>query len=161
MNTLNKMIESQTYTSKDKNFIQNHLKQIIYNRKEVECYYVDDCGNVYSTKRNRFRKMKHAKDLSNYPILTIMVCGKKKTVRVHRLVAETFFPDRSVKEAYGFTDKQWKTLTKFTRHKIENTMTVNHIDGNTENFSPENLEWLSQEDNNNHYINKTYAKNEY
>lgn len=52
--------------------------------------------------------------------------GKTRSVHVHRIVAATFLPN-----PYGLE-------------------TVNHIDGNPENNSVDNLEWLSREDNNRH-----------
>jgi len=156
-----KLLSSDDYNLDILDLPKAPLKKVIHNREELEGYYMDDNGNIYSTKRSKFHKLKHRINGSkNYPYLNISVRGKRKTVTVHRLVAETFYPDRCVKEAYRFTDKQWKSLKKYTRHKIENTMTVNHIDSNTKNFSPENLEWLTQEENNNHY-NRKYAKNEY
>ena len=51
--------------------------------------------------------------------------GKRKCIKIHRLVAEAFIPN---------DDPANKT-------------TVNHIDGNRANNKAENLEWLSYSDN--------------
>ena len=52
--------------------------------------------------------------------------GKSKTYTVHRLVAKAFLPN------------------------LKNKKQVNHIDGNKENNSIDNLEWVTSSENNKH-----------
>lgn len=60
-----------------------------------------------------------------YPTLAIYVNGKKTKVLIHTLLAELFI----------FNDDP------------ENKTEVDHIDGNKENFSLDNLEWVSHKEN--------------
>lgn len=65
----------------------------------------------------------------NYLTISIDYNGKKRSLLAHRVIAETFLPNPN------------------------NLETVNHIDGNRENNSIENLEWCSQRDNIRHMVN--------
>ena len=60
---------------------------------------------------------------TKYKTVGIRVGRKRKTISVHRLIAETFIPNP------------------------ENLPVVNHIDGNTWNNAVENLEWVTIQDN--------------
>lgn len=61
-----------------------------------------------------------------YYVVHITTNGKTKQVKVHTLVAETFVPNP------------------------ENKPIVNHIDSNSLNNKPENLEWATHSENNKH-----------
>lgn len=63
-----------------------------------------------------------------YADLSIANNGSVKTMKVHRLVALAFIPNKN-----GFLE-------------------VNHIDGNRRNNSPDNLEWVTRKQNNDHAI---------
>ena len=74
----------------------------------------------YTNSRGYKRKPKLLKQRINvdgYPEVKLTHFGKKRTARVHRLVAETYVPNP------------------------ENKETVNHIDGNKLNNKVSNLEW--------------------
>lgn len=99
-------------------------------------YQVSNLGRVKSVERYKDNngtkqlvkeKIKATrKDKQGYLLLDLYKNNKSKTVRVHRLVAQAFIPNPQNKE------------------------TVNHIDGNKENNTVENLEWATQKEQNEH-----------
>ena len=70
--------------------------------------------------------MKLRKNPNGYLKTNISICGKLKTVFIHRVVAELFIPNPN------------------------NLPIVNHIDGNKENNIVTNLEWCTYKYNSNH-----------
>jgi hypothetical protein len=112
-------------------------------------YQISNYGNVRSVKyvkhlikdELKFRKhwietieVKHkllspALSGSGYLSVGLMKNNVRKSHYVHRLVAETFIKNPNKK------------------------LTVNHIDGNKQNNNVDNLEWMTQKENVNHYWN--------
>jgi hypothetical protein len=84
-------------------------------------YLVSEDGKVFS-KRNR-KILKPATDKYGYFYYVLCVKGKRKTVKAHRLVAETFIPNQNNKPA------------------------VDHIDGNKTNNAVSNLRWVTNKEN--------------
>lgn len=72
-----------------------------------------------------------------YEIVDLYKNGKRKTVRVHRLVAEAFIPNN------------------------DNKPEVNHIDGNKHNNNVDNLEWVTKKENCRHAWNNNLIKPSY
>jgi site-specific DNA-cytosine methylase len=86
-------------------------------------YEVSNLGNIRRKKSKRLRRV----DFSiEYPSILLSVEGKHKTYRVHRIVAKAFLPE------------------------IEGKTHVNHINGNKQDNRLENLEWVTQSENNLH-----------
>lgn len=67
--------------------------------------------------------LKQAADMNGYLRTSLAMNGKNTTIKVHRLVAETFIPNP------------------------ENKPEVNHIDGNKQNNDVSNLEWCTRSEN--------------
>jgi hypothetical protein len=63
---------------------------------------------------------------SGYYYVHLTINGKRKNIRIHKLVAETFIPN------------------------IDHKPFVNHIDSNKENNMAENLEWVTESENATH-----------
>lgn len=95
-------------------------------------YIIYKDGRCYSEKSHRFLIPKMT---VRYPTYHLSLKDGRKTVKVHRMVAETFLPI--------LNDKNY----------------VNHIDGDTHNFSLENLEWVSASENTRHAVNNQLMKN--
>lgn len=70
--------------------------------------------------------LKNSKTSNGYLSVSLSKDKNRKTVKVHRLVAETFIPN------------------------LENKSQVNHIDGNKENNNIKNFEWVTDKENKNH-----------
>ena len=80
-------------------------------------YLIDLEGNVYSNITCKYLKS-HLMPIG-YPAYSLLnLHGKKVTVPQHRLLAETYLPNP------------------------ENCREVNHIDGNKQNNTLSNLEWV-------------------
>lgn len=96
------------------------LKQV----KDFNDYFVDDLGNVYSTKSGQLQKLKPWFDSKGrYLMVSLSNDGKTTKKLVHRLVAEAFL----------YCD--------------DNSLVVDHIDGNPQNNTLSNLRWVSVQQN--------------
>ena len=87
-------------------------------------YEVNNLGEVRNKKTNK--TLKPGINTNGYEIVVLANKETRKTEKVHRLVAKTF---------YDVTD---------------NTEIVNHIDGNKRNNNIRNLEWCTYSENNTH-----------
>lgn len=92
----------------------------------LEGYYATDCGDIYSRKTGRFKKLTQFKNWAGYMRVGLFVNNKRITYSVHRLVALAFIKNP------------------------DNLPQVNHIDGNKSNNNISNLAWCSASENQKH-----------
>lgn len=85
-------------------------------------YFVSSFGEV---KHNDYVR-KPTKDKDGYLQIGLIVNGKKTTRKIHRLVAQAFIPNPDKKPQ------------------------INHIDGNKQNNCSDNLEWVTNSENQYH-----------
>lgn len=96
--------------------------------KGFEDYLISNFGNVQSKRKNgSLRPLKIKLETTGYSRVTLYNDNCLKTFFVHRLVATAFLPNSDLPQ-------------------------VNHKDGDKTNNRPENLEWCSVKENNNHAI---------
>lgn len=115
------------------------LYKIIVNENARLCeghpgYFVTPKGDVYSTIGRRFTKMKPGTKPGGYKFCCV---GDRKYRMIHRLVATAFIPNP------------------------ERLPQVNHKDWDKSNNSVENLEWVSQKQNNDHSLSNPLRKRGY
>ena len=97
-------------------------------------YIIFEDGRCYSNKTHKFLTPKMS---VKYPTYNLTIDGKKKQIKIHRMVAIAFIPN------------------------LENKEIVNHKDGDTHNFHVSNLEWVTVKENSQHAVNTgLYKKSE-
>lgn len=92
-------------------------------------YYIDNEGNVYSKHSGWLKKLTPyiGGGGKGYNKVSLQKGGKRKTKYNHRLVAEAFI------------ENPWEKPC------------VNHLDGDRYNNNKENLEWVTHQENTQHY----------
>lgn len=86
-------------------------------------YIIYEDGRCYSNKSKKFLTPQMS---TKYPAYNLTIDGVKKKIKIHRMVAIAFIDNPENKEY------------------------VNHIDGDTHNYSIYNLEWATPEENSKH-----------
>lgn len=89
---------------------------------------VNERGEVRSLLRGTPRMLKTQTDNKGYQRIRVTICRVKMTFKLHREVAKAFIPNP------------------------DNLPQVNHIDGNKNNNSVSNLEWVTSRENAHHAI---------
>ena len=105
--------------------------------KENDKYEINECGIVRNKKTKR--PLKYWKTTIGYYTVCLFRNGNQKTYYIHRLIANNF-----IKNPNNYNE-------------------VNHIDGNKQNNSINNLEWCThkhnmQEAHDNGLVKETYGK---
>ena len=99
-------------------------KKYFYNNKETE-YSISDTGEIRKDTNNYILSQSTQQD---YKFVTLLIEGKQKRMRVHRLVAETYIDNP------------------------DNKPYVNHINGQRDDNNVENLEWVTPSENTQHAV---------
>lgn len=93
---------------------------------EFPDYDVSEFGDVYSRKSGKRIRLKLGTDIDGYKTVGLYKDGKRKRIKVHRLVAKAFIPEIDGKDC------------------------INHKDGNKWNNFVDNLEWCTRQENSIH-----------
>lgn len=96
--------------------------------------FISETGNVYSQKNRRLKYVFAGK--RGYKVVQIKFGGKTKTLKVHRLVAETHLPPPTQEMVDLCSLSHWKVPC------------VKHLDNDKQNNHVTNLQWDTQEANN-------------
>jgi len=86
-------------------------------------YFITKEGKVFSTKSGKLKQLAISFDRRGYPRVKISHNDKGQSIRIHRLVAETYLENPN------------------------NYPQVNHIDENKNNNNISNLEWVNHKQN--------------
>lgn len=110
----------------ENNFTETELKNEVW--RDIDgydgMYQVSDLGRVRSLKFGKVRVLRPNKNKDGYLLVGLSKENKRKTIKVHRLVAQAFIPN----------DDESKTQ-------------INHIDECKQNNKVSNLEWCSAQYN--------------
>lgn len=93
-------------------------------------YLVSDKGDIYRATSTGVKKLKIAKDRYGYYSISLYHEGKRKTLKVHKVVAKAFIPN-----PYPYVKK-----------------IINHKDGVKSNNHVSNLEWCTHKQNSVHAV---------
>lgn len=112
-------------------------------------YKISNFGNIkrYIKTQNKWKNKKITENKDGYYITSLSKNDKKKVYLIHRLVAETFIPDKN-----KYKLMLWEEKEKIDVEKLQ----INHIDENKKNNFIGNLEWCTNLYNVN-YSNKKRA----
>lgn len=103
--------------------------------KQIEDTYfsISNLGMIKNNKTGSILKAQHNR--KGYKIVRVTINNKKRTFRIHRLVALNYI------------------------NNPNNKPQVNHIDGNKDNNRYDNLEWCTNQENVNHAVKNGLWKN--
>lgn len=110
------------------------MKNIIINNI-CTSYYITEDGKCYNSKTGKYLKGQINCRHGYFSYILTMPDGSKKRCSAHRLVANAFIPNNNPKKNQ-----------------------INHIDGNKLNNKVDNLEWVTQEENQQHAVKNELRK---
>ena len=132
-------------------FLKNYFLPVRYRGKIINDYWIDARGVIFSTKRYYPHKISYSFHSGNcgYPKMSVPTVDqfgfrRYKTTTVHRLVCESFH-EKPIPE--GVSKKEWENTPDSVKRCFNDYWEVNHKDHNTHNYHPDNLEWVSRQQN--------------
>ena len=127
------------------------LYPLRYKNEEIRNHFIDSNGDIYSLRHNStdgyyyYKKKPYA--VNGYP--QILVSLKKGDKKLKHIVCHIAACEMFVKKPLptGVTKKEWNAAAESIKKCFEHYWEVNHIDNNTYNYHPSNLEWVSRREN--------------
>lgn len=131
---------------------KNIVHPLIYNDVAYSDYGVHKItGHVHSRKLGKewIQLSGHGK---KYPSVSISNNGIISSILVHRAAACTILGYPKIyPDTIEIPREIWKNANVIMKKNALKNLEVNHIDGNTRNHSPSNLEWVTKDQNIKHY----------
>lgn len=123
-----------------------YFAKLVYNNRIIPDYYISNYGRVWSIRWNRF--LSQSPDKNGYLRSGIVIDGKNKTVKIHRLVLMTFNPidnpdDFVANHKDGIVTNnfignlEWTTVMGNTRHGWDTGLNKNRGEGNIKTYLKE------------------------
>ena len=110
------------------------MKQIVINNISTS-YYITEDGRCYNSNTNKWLKGQINYKSGYHSYNLTLPDGTKKRCHTHRLVAQAYIPNND-----------------------KNKNQINHIDGNKLNNTAENLEWVTQSENQRHALDNSLRR---
>lgn len=129
-----------TYIPDNISLYENEIfVQVIYKDRLIPNYYISNYGRVYSIRWRRL--LSQSPDKDGYLRVGIVMDGKNKTVKVHRLVLMSFYPiyesDKyegnhidGIKNNNYYTNLEWTDSLGNTRHGWDTGLNTNKGESN-------------------------------
>ena len=131
--------------------MEKFISPLIYKGLPYYDYGIESAtGEVVSKKRGYWSGLTSGiSGNGEYPKVNLsmgMDLGKQvvKTILVHRAVAETLF---DFPLPGGISKEDWKNTPMSVKNLVYGNMQVNHIDHDKTNYHPDNLEWVTLQEN--------------
>lgn len=133
MSKMKNMIDYITDSMHDIDLLDNCKPYLLDG--EITKYFVSENGSVYSIHNNKIKRMTPQKQKHGYYLVHLHKDGKSYYKWLHRMVAECFIPNPF------------------------NKPEVNHKDGDKNNNTASNLEWVTSKENIQHAFEMNLRKN--
>ena len=131
-----------------------NCKQLFFKGELYDDYWVAKDGYIWSTKQSQPKRLKIQRNpKTGYPSVGICRNGKSKTIAIHRLVCYTY---HSFPQPNGIKKSDWEKTPASVKKLLSSLYQVNHIDHVHGNFHPNNLEWVTVQENSQKY--QTHSK---
>ena len=120
------------------------VRPCIIQGKVVPDYYIDLDGDLWSTK-NKFPEYRSPNYNKRYPMVGLRVNGEPVSIEIHNLVCQTWY--NKPYKPNCISDADWEVTPEPVRRLCDQLYEAHHIDHDTHNHNPGNMEWLTKKEN--------------
>ena len=129
------------------------MKQVMCKGEPIIGYVMDENGIIYDTTKGvnwdiaySFPSKKKKSSYARCNLRNKNAARGRSTYLVHQLVMDTLKPE-TLPRPEGVTAKEWKACPESIKKFVRNAFQVNHIDEDTHNFHPDNLHYVTAQEN--------------